>query len=73
MKKEGRISIGWRTESNRGLPTKLGKDMNLIESWLMLADECDTHTRSPLIVPSVSIVLSATISLEFFCRTFRYF
>ena len=39
MKKEGRISIGWRTESNRGLPTKLGKDMNLIESWLMLADD----------------------------------
>ena len=40
MKKEGRISIGWRTELNRGLPTKLGKDtgMNLIESWLMLAE-----------------------------------
>ena len=73
MKKEGRISIGWRTESNRGLPTKLGKDVNLIESWLMLADECDTHTRSPLIVPSVSIVLSATISLEYFLSNVHVF
>ena len=71
------------TKSIRALSTKLGKDpkiaysmhirVNLSESWLMLVHKWDTHTRSPLFVPNVSIVLSATISLKKFCRTFTYF
>ena len=43
--------------------------VNWIESWLMLVHIYDTHTRSTLFVPSVSIILSATISLKICCQT----
>ena len=82
MKKEYRYD----GEPNRIVrwSTKLGKDpkiaysmhirVNLCESWLMPVHKCDTHTRSPLFLPSVSIVLSATISLKiFFVERLRIF